>query len=54
MEGHYAMSKVTFGHVLTIMHIVPIPVNDSNPVAEKNDFLEKSVGGCTSYDVIVR
>ena len=36
------------------MHNVPIPVSDSKSGGWRYDFLEKSAGDCTSYDVIDR
>ena len=36
------------------MHNVSIPVNGSKSCGWKHDFLELSVGGCSSYDVIAR
>ena len=34
------------------MHNISIPVNGSKLRGWKHDFLEKSVGGCTSYDLL--
>ena len=36
------------------MHNISIPVSGSRLRGWKCDFLEKPVGGCTSYDVIAR
>ena len=48
-----AMSKVRYSNVVTqIMHNVSIPVNGGKLRGWKYDFLEKSVGGCSTYDVI--
>ena len=52
-KGQDAMPKVICGLVLTyIMHNISMSVNASKLRGWKHDFLEKSVGGCTSYDVI--
>ena len=53
LKGQYAISKVRCGLVMTyIMHNISIPVNGSKFRGWKHDVLEKSAGGCTSYDVI--
>ena len=44
--------KSYLGVLPQIMHNVPIPVNGSKSCGWKDDFLEKSAGGCPSYDVI--
>ena len=47
------MSKVGCGHILTyFMRNIFIPVNGSKLRDWKHDFLEKSVGSFTTYDVI--
>ena len=53
LKGQDGKLKVGCGHLLTLItHIISISVNGSKLRGWKHDFLEKSVGGCISYDAI--